>query len=38
MKIALLHKHFDAGHLQEVKSKMENLGAPVIRAVWMAIS
>ena len=35
MKIALLHKHFDAGHLKEVKSKMENLGAPVIRAVWM---
>lgn len=35
MKIALVHKHFDEKHLEEVKSEMLTLGAPVIRAVWM---
>jgi hypothetical protein len=32
--IVLLHKHFDAGHLEMVKSQMAELGAPTIRAIW----
>lgn len=35
MKIALVHDHYDAGHLAEVKAEMLTLGAPVIKAVWM---
>lgn len=35
MKIALVHTHFDAAHLERVKAEMLNLGAPVIKAVWM---
>lgn len=35
MNIALVHKHFDEKHLAEVRVEMENLGAPVIKAVWM---
>lgn len=35
MEIALVHNHFDAAHLEEVKTEMMTIGAPVIRAVWM---
>jgi len=35
MQIALVHEHFDTDHLEAVKSEMQTLGAPVIRAVWM---
>ena len=35
MKIALLHKHFDAEKLESVKSEMSVLGAPTIKAVWL---
>jgi hypothetical protein len=35
MTIALVHKHYDDAHLEEVKAEMANLGAPVIKAVWM---
>ena len=35
MRIALVHKHFNEKHLEEVKTEMIKLGAPVIKAVWM---
>jgi hypothetical protein len=35
MKIALVHQHFDAAHLEAVKEKMLELGAPKIKAVRM---
>ena len=35
MRIALVHKHFDGKHLEEVKAEMIKLGSPVIKAVWM---
>lgn len=35
MKIALLHKHYDANHLATVTAEMQTLGAPKIKAVWM---
>lgn len=35
MNIALLHKHYSEEHLEYVKSEMERIGAPVIKAVWM---
>lgn len=35
MQIALIHKHFDAAHLEAVKAEMAALGAPTIKAVWM---
>lgn len=35
MQIALIHDHFDAAKLEAVKSEMAQMGAPVIRAVWM---
>jgi hypothetical protein len=34
MQIALLHKHYNGNHLEAVKTEMQNLGAPVIRAIW----
>ena len=33
--IALLHTHYDKAHLSDVMAKMEELGAPTIRAVWV---
>lgn len=33
MKIALLHSHFDASHLDKVNQKMKSLGAPTIKAM-----
>ena len=35
MQIALVHSHYDASHLAEVKTEMLTLGAPVIKAVYM---
>jgi len=35
MQIALVHQHFDPAHLEAVKSEMQALGAPTIKAVWM---
>jgi hypothetical protein len=35
MTIALVHKHFDAAHLEEVKNTMQTLGAPEIKAVYV---
>ncbi len=35
MKIALVHKHYDENHLQEVIEQMKTFGAPKIYAVWM---
>lgn len=35
MQVALIHKHFDATHLEAVKAEMASLGAPTIKAVWM---
>jgi hypothetical protein len=35
MQIALLHKHFDEAHLEQVKAEMSELGAPTVKAVWM---
>jgi uncharacterized ParB-like nuclease family protein len=35
MRIALVHNHYDAVHLAEVKAEMVQLGAPTIKAVWM---
>ena len=37
MRIALVHEHFDADHLEAVKAEMLTLGAPTIRAVWMEV-
>lgn len=34
MQIALLHKHYEEDHLNQVKEQMKVLGAPVIRAIW----
>lgn len=34
MTIILLHTYYDKNHLDEVKSEMQQLGAPVIRAIW----
>ena len=31
MKIVLIHNHYDAVHLDQVKAEMKKLGAPVIR-------
>ncbi len=33
MRIALIHRQFDADHLDTVMAKMERLGAPTIKAV-----
>ena len=33
--IILPHDHFDAAHLETVKTEMTKLGAPTIKAVWM---
>ena len=35
MTIALVHKHYNREHLDEVKTLMVSLGAPTIHAVWM---
>jgi len=35
MQIILPHDHFDAAHLEAVKTEMKTLGAPAIKAVWM---
>lgn len=35
MRIALVHNHYDAGHLAEVIEEMRRVGAPTIKAVWM---
>lgn len=35
MKIALVHDHFNIDHLEDVKTEMLKLGAPIIKAVWM---
>lgn len=35
MQIALIHKHFEADHLETVKAEMTTRGAPTIKAVWM---
>lgn len=32
--VALLHEHFDAAHLDEVKADMITMGAPTIRVAW----
>ena len=37
MRIALVHDHFDAGHLADVIEEMKVIGAPVIKAVWMEV-
>ena len=37
MRVALVHEHFDADHLEAVKAQMLTLGAPRIRAVWMEV-
>lgn len=34
MTIALVHKHFDKAHLEEIKELMKTLGAPIIRCIW----
>ena len=34
MKIALIHTEFRLSHLEKVMAEMEQLGPPVIRAVW----
>lgn len=34
MRIALLHKHYNNDHLEEVKNEMQKRGAPVVRAIW----
>lgn len=35
MRIALVHKHYNEKHLEEVMEQMKTLGAPTIHAVWM---
>ena len=35
MKVALLHRHYNEGHLASVTEEMRMLGAPTIKAVWM---
>lgn len=35
MKVALVHKHYDEKHLEEVKADMVIRGYPAIHAVWM---
>ena len=35
MQIALVHNHYSPEHLETVVSEMRELGAPVIKAVWM---
>lgn len=35
MQIILAHDHFDVDHLEAVKTEMQQLGAPTIKAVWM---
>ncbi|MDR3582503.1 MAG: ParB N-terminal domain-containing protein [Candidatus Pacebacteria bacterium] len=36
LAIALLHNHFDADHLEQVKAEMATMGAPTIRVAWHA--
>jgi len=36
MRIALLHDHYDEKHLADVKAEMKKLGAPTIKAVYLA--
>ena len=36
MRVYLLHEHYDVAHLEAVKDQMAILGAPVIRAVYVA--
>ena len=36
MRVILLHEHYDDGHLAQVIEEMRSLGAPRIRAAWMA--
>lgn len=33
-RIYLVHKHYDAAHLETVKAEMLKLGAPTIKAFW----
>ena len=35
MKVALLHNHYDVKKLEQVKSEMLKMGAPIINAVRM---
>ena len=35
MKVALLHKHYDANKLATVTAEMQTIGTPTIKAVWM---
>lgn len=35
MQIALIHKQYDEARLEAVKSEMQVLGVPTIKAVWM---
>jgi hypothetical protein len=35
MMVALVHDHYDAKHLQDVKEYMMSAGAPKIRVVWI---
>ena len=35
MRVALVHDHYDADHLDDVKAQMMTLGTPTIKAVWM---
>ena len=35
MKVALLHRHYNEGHLASVTEEMRTLGVPTIKAVWM---
>ena len=37
MRIALVHNHYDEGHLAAVIEDMRRLGAPTIKAVWMEV-
>jgi hypothetical protein len=36
MEISLIHDHYNDDHLAEVMAEMTTLGAPTIRAIWMA--
>ena len=34
MQVALLHKHYNQEHLEQVKAEMVKLGSPTVRAIW----
>jgi hypothetical protein len=37
MEIVLYHNHYNQDHLETVKTEMQNLGTPTIKAIWSEV-